>query len=359
MAMDYDLVILGCNQWSQKLATTANAHGARTAWLTFPEIVSPLSLEQMIHDRSTPWEEIQQMGVDVIRDSGNFIRKQTIQVRHRQITSRHFVICGRDRSPNWNPRIFDCLRWQDFLSFPLSYQSVAIGGGSADSCMVAQWLNRKGKEVHLFLPSDRVLPKLDMEVGRFLQATLEAQGIAIYPNHRVTAVKGTKIWASGAIFQTDIMIMPHFRELVDALNLVFVPPSRLHYFHSAQDIYPILHKVLWGMIPKPAGTFQIVATHPPIVQWQSDTLNNRSLVARSFVHGFTKVLTDRRGKVIFVSSIGKESDLLLDTLPDQYLPRLPAIHPLIADLQAQFDQQKSPHPLLKFVLSVAKDFNFG
>jgi hypothetical protein len=362
MGMDYDLVILGSNQWAEHLAVTANAYGARTAWLLFPDLVSPLFLENLVHGRSIPIAELQEQGIDVIADSGNFMGKQTLQVSHRQITSRHFVLCGREHSLRVNRRIFDCLHWQN-LSYPdcLAHcPTVAIGGDDIYACMIAQWLQDGTREVHLFLPRERILPSLDREAGRYLQATLEAQGIIIHSHHRITGVKDGTVWAGSDTFQMTATILPYFVELVDVLNLGLVPPARLHYLQCFADIYTILPKILMGAgVPRSASSLHLVPTHPPLGQWHSDLLLKvkRPWIGRSFVHGFTKVMTDAQGKVIFLSALGGAVDLLLATLPHQYLPRLAALHPLITDLQEQFHRQNPPASWRQFIWNVSKDFN--
>ncbi|AFY71096.1 pyridine nucleotide-disulfide oxidoreductase dimerization region [Thalassoporum mexicanum PCC 7367] len=290
MAIEYDLVViggidgLGANH-TYALASRAAKYGARVALVTnwqliasaraaqvgaqvlqFPQPLPHWSdLRDYFNRHANPKEQLEALqiqGVDVVLGDGKFYDRQTLLVTTAQSKSNHSpsiptseteelpnygnqrLIKSRNFAIAWTPtppmhkivglervNYLNCDRlWQ----LPELPESIALIGGDAQSCTLAQALSRLGCQTTMLVPETHILgdranlftshnsqdqkpgkkqitTQTDVEVARLLQAQLEtahlklsssyppqnpapdrpnkqAQPIAIYTSHRVTAV---------------------------------------------------------------------------------------------------------------------------------------------------------------------------
>jgi pyruvate/2-oxoglutarate dehydrogenase complex dihydrolipoamide dehydrogenase (E3) component len=281
MTVEYDLVAIGgldgfTPNNTHELVSRAAQSGARVALVTNHQLIASTRAAQIaaqvlqhaqsakaqsfswpdLHDRFNQYhnpneqlEALQIQGVDVIWGDGKFCDRQTLVVtetgaiasskpesinqNQRVIRSRNFAIAS---TPSPTLRKVVGLETVDYINCDRLWQlpklpsSIAIIGGDATSCTIAQALSYLGCEVTMLVAETHILgdraylytdrknagkntiqTQTDGEVARLLQAHLEIshltarsshlQGntrpdrpdqslkpIAIYTNHRVTAI---------------------------------------------------------------------------------------------------------------------------------------------------------------------------
>jgi pyruvate/2-oxoglutarate dehydrogenase complex dihydrolipoamide dehydrogenase (E3) component len=223
MAVDYDLVIIGNGEKAALTAMRAAQLKARVAMVTNPDILDleqvRMCLGELLSDRKI-WEQpqaviahlkrelhpynqlelLQTSGVDVILGGGQFSDRTTSPSfitsapPQRRLQARAFTIAV-DRSPPLRQIMglseadyLTCAQMLKMLQMGSLPKKLAVIGGNAIDCIVAQTLCRLGHNVTIFTDSPHILAHLDVEIARILQAQLEVEGITIYTASRITAV---------------------------------------------------------------------------------------------------------------------------------------------------------------------------
>lgn len=128
-------------------------------------------------------------GIDVVSGRGNFTGPRTVTVGGQSIRARRAVIATGSR-PQVPP--IDGLPHVSFLTnesvFDLTDlpSSVAILGGGAVGCELAQALRRFGAEVHLVEAQRRLLPKEEPEASAVLADVFTREGVVVHLGTRAT-----------------------------------------------------------------------------------------------------------------------------------------------------------------------------
>ncbi len=245
MAVDYDLVIIGNGEKAALTAMRAAQLKARVALVTNPNSLDlehvQTCLGQLLSDR-TIWEQpqaaiahikreldpydrlelLQTSGVDVIFGTGKFSDRANFTTStppQRKLQARAFVITA-DRSPPLRQIMglseidyLTCGQMLQLLQLDRLPKKLAVIGGSAIDCIVAQTLCRLGHQVTIFADSPHILASLDVEIARILQAQLEVEGVTIYTSSRITAVAqrtqtSYQLWAGEHTSDYEQILLP-------------------------------------------------------------------------------------------------------------------------------------------------------
>jgi pyruvate/2-oxoglutarate dehydrogenase complex dihydrolipoamide dehydrogenase (E3) component len=389
MAVDYDLTIVGNGAKALELAQRAAILKARVALVTEPDAFTQSRLQQLVlqmRKSSAGWkkaaivgevsfatfirhieanlapqsqlEALQAVGVDLIFGRGQFTDAQTFEVGKRQLRSRTYAIVT---DPPVAIRKIVGLEQSDRLTYETLFQldhlpkSMILVGGDADSCIVAQMLNRLGVMVTLLCDSSHILPEVDVEAARLLQAKLEVDGIEIYTSTRVTAIapletkpaikrqrtSKQKIWAGTSTFESDRILIPQTFTPVD-LNLgvanvrwqgdtlkvnssAQTTHPRIYLCYGSADIAKILrHALFWTLIPvkQPAISPMHLSTTPQLAHVGMTEISARLRYGKDVYtlrhnyedFGFCKLLCRKNGEILGASVVGDGADNAIATV---------------------------------------------
>ncbi|AKG24800.1 dihydrolipoyl dehydrogenase family protein [Calothrix sp. 336/3] len=271
MTLDYDLVIIGGTSTAHYAALIASQSRARVA-LIEPEqhqsyfdydifhqvIQNSLSFLDKVkadnnnQDYQQTWQEIKLYvdvaiaqkkhhslqkilstpGVDIIFGSGHFqdAPDLSLSVNHRNIKGRKYLIASGS-IPTFSdihispdiPQVTTSNIWHYLRDSQLPKDWVILGG-TLDSIEISQVLSRLGCQVTLIVKYGQILPAIDAEISRILQAQLEAEGIRLLTNTEVTQVRiiDQKKWlqAGDKAIETDEIVIATSRQAnIDTLNL--------------------------------------------------------------------------------------------------------------------------------------------
>ncbi len=169
-------------------------------------------------------------GVDVVVGRGEFCRRPrpAFEIEGRLLRSRTYLIATALRPiiP-----VIDGLQVTRYLTAETIVQSttmpkrparLAIVGDGPLAVELAQSFCRLGSQVTLLSRSPHLLPRLEPEIGQWIQAQLEAEGIDILPQSRILEVKQQKtskvIQVGNQLLETDELILATGQQL-DLSNL--------------------------------------------------------------------------------------------------------------------------------------------
>ncbi|MBD2175911.1 NAD(P)/FAD-dependent oxidoreductase [Pseudanabaena sp. FACHB-1998] len=383
--VDYDLAVIGMSANAFKLVNLAIKSSARVAWIwdrqvsdnylnvaeahhVFQQLIVSLSNQLPLEGRPerqhlfanniAPFlskyrldeilENIPKSGVDVILGKCRFREKlQDLHVLEinkddpkaalseenpsRQILTAHIYAIAYDQ-PTFLPKIFGLME-HDYLTATQLLQlqdlpnSIAVLGGDADACAIAQSLNFLGVHTSLITNSLHILPEVDVAIARTLQAQLEAEGVEIYTNTQITAVSYTKhrrskIWLDNQILECDRLLIP-----VEPIDLAIPRDRGIYQVHSQADIDLILQKVsqrnsFWKSksISKPAITF--VPTNPPLAQIgmtelaaQQQKLKSICILESASTNlGLCKIICNHQGLILGASMVGDNAKIVIEAI---------------------------------------------
>ena len=173
------------------------------------------------------------LGVDIVLGKGEFCRlpQLTFNVDRRKLRSRNYLLAT---GTNFVPQFLSDAAVSYLTLTELSQRDlsglgsqIAIIGHDPLALELAQTLSRFDKEVTLIIEQTRILPREDLDLVLLLQAQLEAEGIIIYSNVRVSQVKvldGQKWLQVGdrAITADEIIIADYRQPNIAGLNLTGV-----------------------------------------------------------------------------------------------------------------------------------------
>src|SRR6266851_5742746 len=129
-------------------------------------------------------ERFESLGVDVFRGEARFVSPHEVEVTGQRLRARNFVIATGSRAliPNiegidsvpyfTNETIFDELNEKP--------ESMIVLGGGPIGCELGQTFNRLGVKVTIVEYGPQILGPEDADVAGFMQARLEAEGIAVH-----------------------------------------------------------------------------------------------------------------------------------------------------------------------------------
>ncbi|WP_019500333.1 FAD-dependent oxidoreductase [Pseudanabaena sp. PCC 6802] len=388
MAVDYDLAIIGNGEKAVLLAQRAAQLKARVALVTeasaleFEHLLACLG--QMLRDRTPPeqfpqaiartqqdlyaynrLEFLQALGVDVILGTGQFSDRATFTTAapsSRDIRARAFAIAG-DRPPQLRQIMgldeIAPLTYEHLLHLDKLPKQVAVIGGRAIDCTIAQILCRLGYQVALFTDGPHILADLDVEIARILQAQLEVDGAKIYTSTRITAVTKLErstyqVWAGDLTFRYEQILLPswHLNYLQapydrweNQLNLARAGISfsvgeirvnrkrqttnrRIYICQHRTDIHTILTNTLFLPIAKVAKQDramvpQAIAMSPPNASVGMNEIEARLQYGQDLyvLHqtdgenpGSYKLLCRHNGKIVGAHAVGSNAISLIETV---------------------------------------------
>jgi len=199
-----DCLWYGCVPSKRLLSAAHAAHVMRTADRHGIESVEPTidfaavmarvhkARDDIAHHDSV--ERLEESGVDVIAEVGQFIGPGEIDAGGQTIRYRKAMICtGAGPAIPGIPGLRECEPltsdsvW-DMTELP--NRLVVIGGG-AIGCELGQAFDRLGSQVTLVEAAPRILNNLNTNVSELVASRFEAEGMAVLQGSRVTSVEGT------------------------------------------------------------------------------------------------------------------------------------------------------------------------
>jgi len=137
------------------------------------------------HDSVARYSEL---GVDCVQGEATITSPWTVQVGEQQISTRHIVIASGARP--WVPPL-PGLEKMDYLTSDsiwtldeLPARLLVMGGGPI-GCELAQAFARLGSKVTIVSRSERILPREDVDVSRFISERFKAEGIEVITSREV------------------------------------------------------------------------------------------------------------------------------------------------------------------------------
>ena len=174
------------------------------------------------------------LGVDVIQGKGEFCRLPNLafNVGKRKLRARNFLLAtGSNFVPQSSEAniINDCLTLRDLGNQDLSElpDKIIIIGSDPTALELTQALARFKKQITLVVQQPRILPQEDLDIAILIQAQLEAEGVEIYTNSKISQIKvinGQKwIQAGDRALSANEIIMADYRQPnIAGLNLAGV-----------------------------------------------------------------------------------------------------------------------------------------
>jgi len=174
------------------------------------------------------------LGVDVIVGCGEFYRLPRLgfKVGKRDLRSRNYLlatgtICGSIFERDLDPKNYltpKDLQTKQLVNLP---HKLLIIGSEPTALELAQALVRLGKQVTLICERSRILPQEDLDISSLIQAQLEAEGIKIFINTKVSQIKviDNQKWVQAgnrALSADQIIVVNHRQPNVAGLNLAGV-----------------------------------------------------------------------------------------------------------------------------------------
>lgn len=343
------------------------------------------------------------LGVDVIFGTGEFCRRPYLGfvVNEQILRSRNYLIANGSRPII--PEI-DGLQSAGYLTPDTIWQqanikrpkNLIIIGGEPQAIELAQTLARFGCNVTLVVSSSQILPKEDAEANLLIQAQLEAEGVRILTEHRVTQVKciQDKKWIQAgnqAIEADEILIAVGQQPQVDSLNLEGVKVeteqhgirvnsrlqttnSRIYACGDVLGGYRFAHvanyearialknmlffpffnvdysQISWAIFSDPELARLGLTEEQARRRYGDDVMVLRRYFKgvdkaqmRGETTGFCKILALRNGKIIGVHLVGPEASELIGAIalamqkriPVDAIAHLPTIFPTLSDINTQ------------------------
>lgn len=391
MTFDYDLVIIGDSPAAVTAAITAAQLKARIALVANPEARSWALAHPEVRSwalapnhqiitnylATTVGEEyspavLAAMGIDVIYGSGEFRPKPQLafEVGNRLVRSRRYLLTphhipaipqieGLTNTPYYTHHSIHAIEPQK------TPKSLIIIGSDNLGIKSAQIFAGIGTSVTLITASPHILPQEDLEASQLLQAQLEADGIRLLTNTKVTQVKEieNKKWVQAgnkAIDADAILLATGYQPDIQNLNLERVGVEILpqislnaklqttnHRIYACAELlgkYPQLHManyeakiavknaLFWPLFKvNYRGIPSVVFTDPQLARigltetearrrYGDDILvlqqYFKSLVLaqlRDETTGFCKIIARRRGEILGVHIVGPDARELINT----------------------------------------------
>lgn len=384
--MDYDLVVIGVNDAAYRLVIEAARLGARVGWwidqkydqdqLRYGrDLLASLSMiNTNLHSKLVcPFQEhlspkeanmigtgANIRGVDIIEGQ----RKHQEQNQQKEtIEPQAYIyaiasplipfpeqVLGLAEHPyvtaaevcNWVVELQNQDNDQD--NAPQLPNSIAIIGDDSLACTIAQITNLLGIHTILLASHRHILPHVDVEVARTLQAKLEIAGIAVHTQVQITAVElrdgRSRLWLNRpATLDCDRLLIPYPQRNYP------IPNSHNRFScHSDRDIAQIINKIpnLSHSIVMPTQPIVTVTpTKPPIAQvgltaaiaqqkYRISSINILETVTTD--GGLCKTICDAQGRILGASMYGDRAESVIRalaiamqgevTLPKLNLPEL-------------------------------------
>lgn len=365
--MDYDLVVIGVSDATYRLVVQASQLGARVGWiidqkydqyqlryrlehrqdlLAFLSIINTnlhsklidLSAQHLNQNDSTILQSkpnpVRQdlacslamaniKGVDIITE--NQKKQAYTYAIATPVTPFPRQVLGLAEHPYVT--VADICDWvfarqghHTALSLP---SSIAILGNDSLSCTIAQITNSLGIHTILLVDHQHILPHVDVEVARTLQAKLEIEGIAVHTAAQVTAVEliegRSRLWLSRpSTIDCDRLFIPYPQHDYPIPNRQSVFPC-----HSDRDIAKIINQIpnlTQSMVLPSHPIVTVTPTQPPIAQVGMTAAIAKQKCRIKVIEtvttdgGLCIVTCDAHGKILGASMYGDRAEFVIRAL---------------------------------------------
>ena len=155
-------------------------------------------------------------GIEVIEGRACFVAKRTLSAGGLTIRARR-IILATGSAPAVPPisglTDLDYLTNENVFELSTLPASLAVLGGGAIGCELAQVFSRFGTEVHVFEAADRLLAREEPEASAVVARALAEDGVTLHLGAKVGAfarsADGRGIWStvSGKVIETDRLIV--------------------------------------------------------------------------------------------------------------------------------------------------------
>jgi pyruvate/2-oxoglutarate dehydrogenase complex dihydrolipoamide dehydrogenase (E3) component len=161
--------------------------------LDFSRVMDHVRLtRQTIYEQADAPPNLENLGVEVIRNTARFRDPHTIEIgesssNSRSLTSRYFVVAtgSRPKTADFSERVLTNETIFELKSQP---KRLLIIGAGPVGIEMAQAFCRLGSKVTVISEGDRILPRDDPEQARQLQDYLSTEGIAFVFRQKVVAL---------------------------------------------------------------------------------------------------------------------------------------------------------------------------
>ena len=197
------------------------------------------------------------LGVDVIVGKGQFfsLPKLGFQVGERKLRSRHYLIATGSK---FVPRLLEgnisenFITLRDLWSINLGElpSNIIIIGQDPIALELAQSLARFDKKVSLVVNQSRILPQEDLDIAILIQGQLEAEGVRILTDDKVSQIKiiNEQKWlqvGDQALSADEIVFADCRQPNIEGLNLAEVDVkydrSRVYVNQKLQTTNPSIY----------------------------------------------------------------------------------------------------------------------
>jgi len=224
--VDYDLIVIGGGAAGLGAAEAAAATGARTLLVADGEIGGECTFTGCVPSKTlieaaargasfaeataavrtavaaiaateTP-EVLSRRGIEVLRGRAAFAAPHQITVDRRSLHARAFVVATGSHpavpplpglAPQHGGEAVPYLTNETVFELTELPASLAILGGGAVGCELAQAFRRFGTEVTIVEAADRLLPAADPEASRVVEQVLRADGISVRTSAEARSVQ--------------------------------------------------------------------------------------------------------------------------------------------------------------------------
>ena len=171
------------------------------------------SVIAQVYEPESP-DALRAKGIDVYLGEASFLSPATIAVGENQLAARRFVIATGARPaipPIPGLDSVDFLTYETVWDLPDAPRSMAIIGGGAIGCELAQAFRRLGVSVTVIEGEARILPQAEADVSELVQARLMAEGVVFRLGTRVERVSSedgsVRLETGGAEVRADALLV--------------------------------------------------------------------------------------------------------------------------------------------------------
>lgn len=155
--------------------------------------VSARQLKVVVEAGGNNKQPYEQIGITCIKGFANILDKNTVAVNNQKYTANYFVIATGASLKTLEiagTETVDFLTPETAIRIRRLPKVVAVVGGGASGCEIAEYYAELGAKTILFEMADRLLPREDIEVGTTLMDYFTQKvGITTLTNSRVVALE--------------------------------------------------------------------------------------------------------------------------------------------------------------------------
>jgi dihydrolipoamide dehydrogenase len=133
---------------------------------------------------------LQKNGVDVIEGTATITGPTTVSVDNRALEARNIIIATGSKSPviaGDENVIVDLKNLFTDREIP---ENIVIAGGNSVAVELAQFFNMIGKKVTLVAEGDRIMPKADPFISKYMQNLIKKEKVKIIYDNTIESIEG-------------------------------------------------------------------------------------------------------------------------------------------------------------------------